>query len=170
MQLKRYSDYSLRALIYLGLHPDRRCTIREIAGAYGISQNHLMKLTHRLGQQGFIDTSRGRKGGLKLARPASEIVLGDVFRVTEGDVHLVECFRDPAGNTCPIAGPCVLTNVLDSALAAFINVLDRHTLQDLLAPSQALHAIFSARREPTTAHPLAGASAAVTKPANAAGC
>lgn len=170
MQLKRYSDYSLRALIYLGLHPDRRCTIREIAGAYGISQNHLMKLTHRLGQQGFIETSRGRKGGLKLAMPASEIRLGDVFRVTEGDVHLVECFRDPAGNTCPIAGPCVLTNVLDSALAAFINVLDRHTLQDLLAPSQALHAIFSARREHTTAGPLAGAGAAVTKPANAAGC
>ncbi len=170
MQLKRYSDYSLRALIYLGLHPDRRCTIREIAGAYGISKNHLMKLTHRLGQQGFIEASRGRKGGLKLARPASEIRLGDVFRVTEGDVHLVECFRDPAGNTCPIAGPCVLTNVLDSALAAFINVLDRHTLQDLLAPSQALHAIFSARRMGTNAHLQAGASAAVTKPAGAAGC
>lgn len=78
--------------------------------------------------------------------PASEINLGDVFRVTEGDVHLVECFRSEGGNTCPIAGPCVLTNVLGSALGAFLSVLDRHTLADLLAPQQALKAIFASRR------------------------
>lgn len=160
MQLKRYSDYSLRALIYLGLNPHRRCTIHEIATAYGISVNHLTKLTHRLGQHGFIATSRGRKGGLKLAMPASEISLGDVFRVTEGDVHLVECFRGEENNTCPIAGPCVLTNVLESALAAFINVLDRHTLADLLAPSQALQAIFAARQDEGAVRPLATGSSA----------
>ena len=147
MQLKRYSDYSLRALIYLGLNPHRRCTIHEIATAYGISVNHLTKLTHRLGQHGFIATSRGRNGGLKLAMPASEISLGDVFRVTEGDVHLVECFRGEENNTCPIAGPCVLTNVLD-----------RHTLADLLAPSQALQAIFAARQDEGTVRPLAAGS------------
>ena len=155
MRLKRYSDYSLRALVYLGLHADRRCTVGEIAAAYGISENHLKKLTHRLGQQGFIATTRGRNGGLQLAMLASEINLGDVFRATEGDVHLVECFRTEGGNTCPIAGPCVLTNVLGSALGAFLNVLDRHTLADLLAPSQALKAIFAARQhaEPRPADP-----------------
>ncbi len=145
MQLKRYSDYALRTLIYLGLHAGRRCTISEIAAAYGISENHLMKLAHHLGQRGFIRTLRGRNGGLELAIPPAEIGLGEVFRATEGDVHLVECFGGEAHNTCPIAGPCVLTNVLASALKAFLDVLDRHTLQDLLVPSQALHAIFSAR-------------------------
>ncbi len=148
MQLKRYTDYALRTLIYLGLHEGRRCTISEIAAAYGISENHLMKLAHHLGQLGLITTSRGRNGGLQLAVPPEDINLGHVFRMTEGDVHLVECFRGAADNTCPIAGPCVLTNVLGSALAAFLGVLDRYTLQDLLVPSPALRAVFSARAGP----------------------
>ena len=87
MQLTRYSDYSLRALIYLGLNRDRRCTIREIADAYGISDNHLMKLIHRLGRRGLHRDDRGAEtAGLKLARPASEIGLGEVFRATEGNL------------------------------------------------------------------------------------
>ena len=85
MQMTKYSDYSLRALIYLGLNRHRRCTIREIADAYGISENHLMKLVHQLGQEGFITTIRGKNGGLELAMPASEINLGEVFRATEGN-------------------------------------------------------------------------------------
>ena len=147
MQLTRYSDYSLRALIYLGLHDHRRCTIGEIAAAYGISENHLMKLIHRLGQRGFITTIRGKNGGLELAMPASEINLGQVVRATEGNFNLVECFAGGEKNSCPIAGPCVLTRVLESALQAFLDVLDRHTLQDLLAPSNALRGIFLAREE-----------------------
>ena len=132
MQMTRYSDYSLRTLIYLGLHRDRRCTIREIADAYGISENHLMKLVHQLGREGFVRTTRGKKGA--------------VFRAMEGNFHLVECFKED-GNTCPIAGPCVLSRVLDEALQAFLEVLDRHTLEDLLAPSHALGRIFAARQE-----------------------
>ena len=141
MQLTRYSDYSLRALIYLGLNRHRRCTIREIATAYGISENHLMKLVHDLGRRGFIATIRGKNGGLELARPASEINLGEVLRATEGNFHLVECFADT--NSCPIAGPCVLSRVLDEALQAFMEVLDRHTLEDLLTPTDALNRIFA---------------------------
>ena len=145
MQLTRYSDYSLRALIYLGLNRHRRCTIREIAEAYGISENHLMKLIHRLGQKGFIVTTRGRNGGLELAMPASEIKLGDVVRATEGNLNLVECFASGEKNTCPISGPCVLTHVLETALQAFLDVLDRHTLEDLLRPADALKLILGAR-------------------------
>lgn len=147
MQLTQYTDYSLRALIYLGLNDRRRCTIREIALAYGISENHLMKLVHRLGQRGFIVTTRGKNGGLELARPASEINLGEVFRATEGNFNLVECFAGREKNTCPIAGPCALTPILETALDAFLDVLDRHTLADLLKPAPALRRIFAARDE-----------------------
>ena len=122
MQMTKYSDYSLRALIYLGLNRHRRCTIREIADAYGISENHLMKLVHQLGQEGFITTIRGKNGGLELAMPASEINLGEVFRATEGNCQLVECFAGREKNTCPIAGPCRLTGVLETALQAFLEV------------------------------------------------
>ena len=147
MQLTKCTDYSLRALIYLGLNDHRRCTIREIADAYGISQNHLMKLIHQLGQRGFIATTRGKNGGLELAMPASEINLGEVFRATEGDFHLVECFAGRERNTCPIAGPCALTGVLGDALQAFLEVLDRHTLADLLTPAPALKRIFATGEE-----------------------
>ena len=145
MQLTRYSDYSLRALIYLGLNADRRCTVREIADAYGISENHLMKIVHGLGRAGYVTTARGRNGGIRLAMPAGEIGLGQVFRATEGNFDLVECFAAGERNTCPIAGPCVLTHVLETALQAFLDVLDRHTLEDLLKPRNALQRILAAQ-------------------------
>ena len=145
MQMTKYSDYSLRALIYLGLNRHRRCTIREIADAYGISENHLMKLIHQLGREGFIRTTRGKNGGLELAVPASEINLGSVFRATEGTLQLVECLAGQKKNTCPIAGPCRLTGVLDEALQAFLDVLDQYTLEDMLTPAPALQRIFAAR-------------------------
>ena len=147
MQMTKYSDYSLRALIYLGLNRHRRCTIREIADAYGISENHLMKLVHQLGQEGFITTIRGKNGGLELAMPASEINLGEVFRATEGNCQLVECFAGREKNTCPIAGPCRLTGVLETALQAFLEVLDQYTLEDMLKPTPAFQRIFAAREE-----------------------
>ena len=145
MQLTRYSDYALRTLIYLGLNRRRRCTIREVADAYDISENHLMKLVHQLGREGFVRTIRGKNGGVELAMPAHEIGVGAVFRAMEGNFNLVECFADTSA--CPIAGPCVLSRVLDEALQAFLEVLDRHTLEDLLAPSHALARIFAAGRE-----------------------
>lgn len=131
MQLTRYSDYSFRVLIYLALAPERLVTIDEIASRYGISKAHLTKVAHRLGQLGYLETVRGRRGGLRLARPAQAIGVGAVLRATEGDLALVECFG-PSG-ACAIEPACGLRGVLHEALGAFLAVLDRYTLADLVA-------------------------------------
>ena len=136
MQLTRYSDYSLRLLIYLALRPQRRATIEEVAAAYGISRAHLMKVAHELGQAGFIDTLRGRGGGLQLRRPPESLSVGEVVRHTEGRMDLVECF-DPTTSDCRIEPACALRGLLDEALEAFLAVLDRHTLADLIARRRA---------------------------------
>lgn len=126
MRLTRYTDYALRVLTYLGAQPDRVCSIAEIARGYGISQNHLMKVAHDLGKAGYIEGVRGRAGGIRLARPPEKINVGAVVRQTEDGFALVEC------DTCAISPACELTRVLDEALAAFMAVLDRYTLADLL--------------------------------------
>jgi Rrf2 family nitric oxide-sensitive transcriptional repressor len=136
MQLTRYSDFSLRVLIYLAVETERLATIEEIARAYGISKAHLMKVVHQLGLCGFVETVRGRGGGLRLARPAQEIPLGAVVRATEGNLSLVECF-DPARSECAIEPACGLRPVLREALDAFLAVLDRYTLADLVARRRA---------------------------------
>ena len=127
MRLTRYSDYAMRVLLYLGRQPGRLCPISEIATAYGISRNHLMKVTNDLVNAGWLASVRGRGGGIRLARPPAEISLGAVIRHTEEDFDLVGC------GGCIIAPACGLTGVLDQALAAFLAVLDRHTLADVLA-------------------------------------
>ncbi|ACS41470.1 Rrf2 family transcriptional regulator [Methylorubrum extorquens] len=129
MRLTRYTDYALRALIYLGLHEPQQSSIAEIARAYGISESHLTKVVHQLGRLGLIRTTRGRGGGLHLGRRADEIVIGAVVRQTEDDLALVECF---AGGACAITAPCRLRRALGEALAAFLAVLDGYTLADLL--------------------------------------
>jgi Rrf2 family nitric oxide-sensitive transcriptional repressor len=134
MRLTRYTDYSLRVLIYLGLQTERLSSIREIADLYGISESHLMKVVQALGQSGYVATLRGRGGGLRLAKSPHEINLGDVVRNTEDDVALVECFAEDGA--CRIAGPCRLRHVLKDALNAFFAVLDRYTLDDLLQPNR----------------------------------
>jgi Rrf2 family transcriptional regulator, nitric oxide-sensitive transcriptional repressor len=134
MRLTRYTDYSLRVLIYLGLQTERLSSIREIADLYGISESHLMKVVQALGQSGYVATLRGRGGGLRLAKSPHEINLGDVVRNTEYDVALVECFAEDGA--CRIAGPCRLRHVLKDALNAFFAVLDRYTLDDLLQPNR----------------------------------
>jgi len=126
MRLTRYTDYALRVLIHLGAQPDRICSIAEIARGYGISQNHLMKVAHDLGKAGYIEGVRGRAGGIRLARSAETINVGTVVRQMEDGFDLVEC------DTCAIAPACELTRILDEALAAFMTVLDRYTLADLL--------------------------------------
>ncbi|MBN8926506.1 MAG: Rrf2 family transcriptional regulator [Rhodospirillales bacterium 69-11] len=130
MRLTTFSDYSLRTLIYLGLRPDRLVTIADIAAAYDISANHLMKVVHQLAQSGEIATVRGQHGGLRLARKPEEINIGAVVRRTEPDMHLVPCFGSAAG--CRIQPECFLASVLDEALSAFLGVLDRYTLANLL--------------------------------------
>ena len=131
MQLTLYTDYSLRVLLYLGLKPRRMATITDIAQSYGISRNHLVKVVHNLATQGFIHSTRGRGGGITLARPAAEINIGDVVRHTEVNFDLVECF-DRERNTCPIAVACILKSALYEAQQAFMSVLDRYSLADVL--------------------------------------
>lgn len=143
MRLTRHTDYTLRVLMFLGLQPPQHLSaIREIADGYGISENHLMKVVHRLSQAGLVETRRGRHGGIKLAETPEAINLGDVVRRCEEDMQIAECF-DPQTNTCPIASVCALPAILDEALAAFLAVLDRHTLADLLQSRSDLRLILS---------------------------
>jgi len=136
MKLTRYTDYSLRVLLHLAAHPDRLCSIAEISRAYRISENHLMKVVHDLGKGGFVTTARGRGGGLKLGRPAELISIGEVVRYTEDGLELVDC------ESCVIAPACVLTGLLDDALGAFLAVLDRATLADMLPDAERLRRLF----------------------------
>lgn len=140
MKMTLMSDYALRVLMYLGAHPDRLSTISEIARSYGISENHLMKVVNRLSQVGFVEATRGRGGGLSLGKPAAEIGLGEVLRLTEEDFHIVECFGSE--NACRIAGACRLKRVLRRALAAYFAELDSWTLADLVSNRKTLRAIF----------------------------
>lgn len=132
MKLTRYSDYSLRVLMYLAIQPDRLATIEEISKAYGISKAHLMKVAHELGRAGYLETVRGRGGGLRLARDLDAIRVGDVVRHTEGKMDLVECFDEETSN-CRIESACSLRSALQAALAAFLATLDQYTLADLVA-------------------------------------
>lgn len=134
MRLTLHSDYALRVLMYLGLRGQELASIQDIATAYGISGNHLTKVVQRLARGGFVETLRGRGGGLRLARPPEQIGVGAVIRCTEEDMALVTCFG--AHHACAIAGPCRLPVLLDEALAAFLAVLDRATLADLIAPGR----------------------------------
>ena len=143
MRLTNFTDYSLRVLIYLGAHRDegRLVTIHDIARAYGISENHLMKVVHHLAKEGYVETTRGKGGGMRLARAPERINIGAVVRGTEEDFALVECFQ--AGNrNCPIIPACVLPPVLNRALRAFFKELDAQTLAELLRPQASLVRIF----------------------------
>ena len=126
MKLTLYTDYALRALMHLAAKPERLASISEIATTYRISHNHLTKGVHDLRKAGFIDAVRGRSGGVRLARPASEITVGAVVRHTEGGFDLVDC------SSCVIAPACALTAALHRALAAFMDVLDGYSLADLV--------------------------------------
>lgn len=141
MHLSRFTDYSLRILIYLGLQQDRLVTIRCISEAYGVSRNHLMKVVSLLTHLGYLKTQRGPGGGIRLARPPEQINLANVIRDTEEDLVMVECF-DEKGK-CVIIPICRLQHIIGQALNAYFNTLEAHTLQDLLEPeielSQLLH-------------------------------
>jgi Rrf2 family nitric oxide-sensitive transcriptional repressor len=135
MRLTYLTDYSLRVLMYVSAVPQRLVTIQEIAQGYGISENHLMKVVHGLAQHGFIETVRGRGGGIRLARPASDITVGAVVRAVEDDFALVECFR--TDNTCRITPVCRLRGTLQQALGAYFEVLDNRTLAELVGKPKA---------------------------------
>ena len=130
MHLTRYTDYSLRVLIYLAVQQEELATIEEIAKAYGISNAHLTKIVHQLGRAGYVETVRGRGGGLRLAQPPEKIRVGEVVRHTEA-MALVECF-DPKTSHCRIEPVCDLRAALRDALEAFLRTLDGYTLADLV--------------------------------------
>jgi Rrf2 family nitric oxide-sensitive transcriptional repressor len=131
MQLTRFTDYSLRVLVFLGAHPDRLCTTSETAEAYRISGNHLMKVVNRLSSVGYIETVRGNGGGMRLSRAPKMINIGDVVRHMEDRFDIVECFNEKHQN-CPLFPACTLRSILVDAHRNFMATLDRHTLQDVL--------------------------------------
>jgi Rrf2 family nitric oxide-sensitive transcriptional repressor len=142
MRLTVYTDYALRVLMYLAVQPGLKATISEIAQAYGISRNHLMKVVYQLGQAGFIETARGNRGGLKLKRPAAEIGLGEVIRRTEPDLDIVPCFAQDGPDCCVISPACGLRGALHRARAAFLDVLDQYSLADLAQNRDALQPLL----------------------------
>lgn len=142
MRLTHYSEYSLRVLMYLALHPERLCSIAEIAQAYRISENHLTKVAHALGKQGLVETLRGRGGGLRLARPPEAISLGEVVRQAEGALQAPDCRQ------CPAVSACTLTNVFNRAFDAFLAVFDAYTVADIIRPGDRLRALLSPEPEP----------------------
>ena len=131
MQLTRFTDYSLRVLIYLGAHPDALATVASITAEYGISRNHLTRVVHQLGIKGYIETTRGKGGGFRLARHPGQIRIGDVVRDMETGFDLAECFR-PGESACRLLPSCALKPVLAGAGRAFLSSLDQYTLADLL--------------------------------------
>jgi Rrf2 family nitric oxide-sensitive transcriptional repressor len=143
MTLNLFTDYSLRVLMYAALPGRERFSLDEVSSVYGISRDHVAKVVQRLVHAGYLNSQRGRGGGISLARAASEIRVGDVVRATEGQIPFVECF-DQETNHCRLAGRCRLQGVLSEAVGAFRQVLDQYTLADLVAKPSPLSKILAA--------------------------
>jgi len=140
MRLSTYSDYAMRILIYLALQPDDLPTIAEIAEHYRISKNHLMKVVHQLGLGGYVETVRGRGGGLRLGMAPEKIGVGAVIRFAEQDLSIVECMGHK--NACRLTPACTLKGVVVEALQAFMAVLDEYTLADIVRQRRTLTALL----------------------------
>lgn len=139
MQLTHYTDYSLRVLIYLTLQEDDRLvTINEIAEHFSIARNHLIKVVQRLGQLGYVQTVRGKGGGIRLGKPPKAIGIGAVVRDMEANLEIIDCGKPP----CPLAGNCDLKGILDEASQAFFAVLNRYTLADLQQQPQQIQQLL----------------------------
>ncbi|MDX8390581.1 MAG: Rrf2 family transcriptional regulator, partial [Mariprofundaceae bacterium] len=123
MQLTTYTDYSLRALLYIAKYPDRLVTVSEITNYYGVSRNHMVKVVHNLGRHGYIQTVRGKYGGLRLAKETEKINVADVVNLTEPHMNIQECFSRET-NTCPLIDNCKLMTTLYQARRAFMEVLE----------------------------------------------
>ncbi len=142
MQLTRFTDFGLRVLITTGVAGERGVTINEISTRYLISKNHLMKVVQHLSRAGYLETVRGRGGGVRLAMAPEQIGLGDVVREIEG-FELVPCFDKARPGACVIAPACVLKGALRRALEAFLAVLDEYTLADLIGPDRRLRELLA---------------------------
>lgn len=137
MKFTHFTDYSLRTLIYLGAQQSALATISDVSKSYGISQSHLTKVVHQLATRGYIQTTRGKGGGMRLARLPQLINIGDVVRDMEDNIDLVECFN-AKNQSCPLLPACVLKSVLTEARKNFFDTLDRYTLADLLTNQSSL--------------------------------
>ena len=146
MRLTTYTDYALRVLIRLAAQPQHLTTIADIAESYGISENHLMKVVHQLGLAGYIETVRGRNGGIRLLKKPGEINAGEIVRRMEPDFYLVTCFNPSGG--CVIKPACILKDALGQARDAFLAVLDRYTLADLVTPRRELATLLDVQPRP----------------------
>ncbi len=156
MRLTRQTNYAIRILMYCAANPDRLSRIPEIAAAYNVSELFLFKILQPLVENRLVETVRGRHGGVRLARPAGEITLFDVVRVTEENFAMAECFE--ADTDCPLVDSCSLNEALRKALGAFFEVLEAHTIEALVAsrPSMAnLLGIDDLPRPKTAAQPAA---------------
>jgi Rrf2 family transcriptional regulator, nitric oxide-sensitive transcriptional repressor len=140
MRLTLHTDYALRVLIHVAIADGKRITISDIAQSFDISKQHLMKVVNDLSQKGYLDTVRGRGGGIRLRRPPRDINIGQVVRATEDRLDVIGCLgRD---GYCPIERVCVLRGVLHDAIQAFLDVLDGYTLADLIKPRRALSSLL----------------------------
>jgi len=137
VRLTRYTDYSLRVLIHLALHDERLCSIGEISRTYEISHNHLMKVANALARDGFIETVRGRAGGMRLARQPDKISVGEVVRRTEEGFELADC------SGCALSPACGLTGVLAEGMRAMMAVFDSYTIADLLTDKEAMRRLMN---------------------------
>ncbi len=140
MKVSQFTDYALRVLIYVGLRPDRRVSVAEIGLAYGVSRHHLNKVVQRLEQGGYLNTFRGRGGGVELGRPAASLRIGVLVEEVE-NLDLVECFS--ADSRCPLTDRCALQKALEQARRAFLDALDRYTLADLLVNGNKLGSLLT---------------------------
>lgn len=138
MRLTRYTDYAIRVLIYLGAREGELCSIREVAQAFAISQNHLMKVVQDLVNAGFIKSVRGRSGGIRLNGPADRINMGALLRHTEGLTDLIAC------SECLIAPACGMTPILSEATNAFVAVFDKYSVADLVRRKADLRVLLRA--------------------------
>ncbi len=146
MRLTYYSDYSLRVLIYLSTESNEKLVnIKDIAEAYDISKNHLMKIIYNLGKMGYIETIRGRNGGIRLAKLPSDINIGELIRKTEEDFHIVECFEH--NNNCVITPVCSLKHIFNKALGQFLQVLDQYTIEDVVQNNFMLKEYFALNKK-----------------------
>ena len=136
MHLTLHTDFALRVLIHVGINDGHLSTIKDIADGFGISKNHLMKVAYQLAQAGYLETVRGRNGGLRLAKAPSQIVVGAVVRKIEPDFAVVEC--ENPGGYCRIERCCTLRSAIREAVHAFLEKLDEYTLEDLLRPKTKL--------------------------------
>lgn len=140
MRLTLHTDFALRVLIQVGLNGGKLTTIQDIAESFDISRQHLMKIVNDLGQKGYLDTVRGRNGGIRLKRAPAAINVGQVVRDTEDRLDVIGCLGERG--YCRIERVCVLRGALSEATDAFLGVLDGYTLADLIRPHRALSALL----------------------------